>query len=68
MARMTKRERDDQRAAWLQEIEMRLQSMSADERRARIEELITDFFVDARATLVKWSQVTGQSAQIDTGP
>jgi MamI restriction endonuclease len=41
--------------------------MSADERRARIEELITDFFVDARATLVKWSQVTGQSAQIDTG-
>jgi MamI restriction endonuclease len=67
MAKMTRQQRDDQRAAWLQEVEARLQAMSADERRTRIEELITDFFVDARATLVKWSRVTGQSAQIDTG-
>ncbi len=67
MAKMTRQQRDDQRAAWLQEIGASLQAMSADERQARIEELITDFFVDARATLVKWSKVTGQSAQIDTG-
>jgi MamI restriction endonuclease len=67
MAKATKVQREEQRAAWLREIETRLRALSSDERRSRIEELITDFFVDARATLVKWSQVTGQSAQIDTG-
>lgn len=67
MAKMTKDERNKQRAAWLNEIEARLRALSADERRVLIEELIADFFVDARATLVKWSEVTGQSAQIDTG-
>jgi hypothetical protein len=67
MVKMTKLQRDEQRTAWLEEIEKRLCSLPATERRALIEELITDFFVDARATLVKWSEVTGQSAQIDTG-
>ena len=67
MAKMTKDQRDEQRAAWLEEIERRLRTLSANERQALIEELIADFFVDARATLVKWSEVTGQSAQIDTG-
>ncbi len=67
MVKMTKLQRDDQRSAWLAGIETRLRSLSAHERRVLIEQLITDFFVDARATLVKWSQVTGQSAQIDTG-
>jgi hypothetical protein len=67
MAKASKVQRDEQRAAWLRDVETRLRALSADERRLRIEELITDFFVDARATLVKWSQVTGQSAQIDTG-
>jgi hypothetical protein len=64
---MTKLQRDEQRAAWLNGIETRLRALPADERKALIEELITDFFVDAGAILVKWREVTGQSAQIDTG-
>lgn len=45
----------------------RLQGLSGDERRFLLEELIYDFFVDQRGDLLKWSALTGQSAQIDTG-
>ena len=67
MVKLTKLQRDEQRAVRLQEIETNLRALSADQRRTLIEDLIGDFFVDARATLVKWSKITGQSAQIDTG-
>jgi hypothetical protein len=45
----------------------RLQGLSGEERRRLLEELIYDFFVDQRGDLLKWSALTGQSAQIDTG-
>jgi hypothetical protein len=48
-------------------IQGRLEKLTAEERKAAIEELIRDFFVTARMTLVKWSDITGQTAQIDTG-
>jgi hypothetical protein len=67
MVKTTKALRSKQRTAWLKGVEERLLALSADERQQLIEELIADFFVDARAALVKWSKVTGQSAQIDTG-
>lgn len=67
MVKLTKLQRDEQRAARLQAIETNLRVLSAGQRRTLIEDLISDFFVDARATLVKWSKITGQSAQIDTG-
>jgi hypothetical protein len=67
MVKVTKDQRNKQRSAWLKRVEERLRALSADERQELIEELIADFFVDARSTLVKWSEVTGQSAQIDTG-
>lgn len=67
MAKLTKAERERIRAAWLARIGERLHVWSAEERKAPIEELISDFFVDQRATLVKWQNITGQSAQIDTG-
>ncbi len=67
MVKMTKDRRNEQRSVWLKRVEERLRALSAEERQELIEELIADFFVDARATLVKWSEMTGQSAQIDTG-
>jgi hypothetical protein len=45
----------------------RLQALTRDQRRLLLEELISDFFVDQRQVLLKWSALTGQSAQIDTG-
>jgi hypothetical protein len=67
MAKLTKAERERVRAAWLAKIGAQLEAWSAEERKALIEELISDFFVDQRANLVKWQNITGQSAQIDTG-
>lgn len=67
MAKPNKSEREDQRRWWLDKVEARLRAYTTQQRVALIEELIGDFFVIARATLVKWSHVTGQSAQIDTG-
>lgn len=49
-----------QRRAWLK-------ALTRDERCALLEELIADFFVAQRQVLLKWSALTGQSAQIDTG-
>jgi len=49
-----------QRRAWLQ-------ALDSHEQRALLEELIADFFVGQRQVLLKWSALTGQSAQIDTG-
>lgn len=45
----------------------RLSLLDIADRKRLIEELIEDFFVVQRATLLKWSALTGQSAQIDTG-
>jgi hypothetical protein len=45
----------------------RLQQLTANEKKLLLEELIYDFFVDQRRVLLKWSALTGQSAQIDTG-
>jgi hypothetical protein len=44
-----------------------LDELTVAQRRELVEELIYDFFVTARLTLLKWSDRTGQSAQIDTG-
>jgi hypothetical protein len=51
----------------LNQIQEALTALTPEERKAHIETLIRDFFVTARGTLVKWSELTGQSAQIDTG-
>ena len=67
MAKVTKAERERVRAAWLAKVGKQLRAWSADQRKQKIEELIPDFFVDQRATLVKWQNITGQSAQVDTG-
>ena len=45
----------------------RLRALSVEQRRGLLEELIADFFVEQRRVLLKWSALTGQSAQIDTG-
>jgi hypothetical protein len=45
----------------------RLQKLTVEEKKFLLQELIYDFFVDQRRTLLKWSALTGQSAQIDTG-
>jgi hypothetical protein len=45
----------------------RLRALSATARRLLLEELIADFFIEQRQVLLKWSALTGQSAQIDTG-
>lgn len=45
----------------------RLARLTDAQRLALLEQLIRDFFVDQRATLLKWSVLTGQSAQVDTG-
>lgn len=42
-------------------------ALSTTERQSLLEELIADFFVGQRQLLLKWSALTGQSAQIDTG-
>jgi MamI restriction endonuclease len=44
-----------------------LKALDQQEQRALLEELIADFFVGQRQVLLKWSALTGQSAQIDTG-
>ena len=44
-----------------------LGALDGEQRTALIELLIQDFFVTLRRTLAKWSTLTGQSAQIDTG-
>lgn len=44
-----------------------LEQLSPEDRQRAIEELIYDFFVTARLTLLKWADRTAQSAQIDTG-
>jgi len=62
-----KQERLDALTARLDAVEKRLASFSLEDRKAQIEELILDFFLTTRGTLVKWSEITGQSAQIDTG-
>ena len=51
----------------LDAIKARLGALSIEERKELIEELIFDFFLTTRGTLVKWGGITGQSAQIDTG-
>jgi hypothetical protein len=45
----------------------RLRAISKIEQKHLLEELIYDFFVEQRRVLLKWSALTGQSAQIDTG-
>ena len=50
-----------------QERAKRLGALDGRQRTALIELLIEDFFVGSRRTLAKWSTLTGQSAQIDTG-
>lgn len=45
----------------------RLQALTLDQRIRLLETLIGDFFHIQRAGLLKWSSLTGQSAQIDTG-
>ncbi len=45
----------------------RLRLLTPAQRRQLLETLIGDFFVVQRAGLLKWSALTGQSAQIDTG-
>lgn len=45
----------------------RLQAVTPKQRIRLLETLISDFFHVQRAGLLKWSSLTGQSAQIDTG-
>lgn len=44
-----------------------LQRIPYEERVELLENLLEDFFVSQRASLLKWSALTGQSAQVDTG-
>lgn len=44
-----------------------LQQLSGDQRRALLEQMFREFFVDQHLTLQKWAALTGQSAQVDTG-
>lgn len=44
-----------------------LQKLSPAQRDTLLEQLLTDFFVTQRNVLLKWSALTGQSAQVDTG-
>jgi hypothetical protein len=44
-----------------------LQRIPYDQRLFLLESLLRDFFVEQRASLLKWSALTGQSAQVDTG-
>ncbi len=62
-----KRETKQQLKANAEERQRRLDSLTPDKRAKLVEQLISDFFVAQRATLLKWSALTGQSAQIDTG-
>lgn len=45
----------------------RLLALTPAQRELLLARLIEDFFVSQRNTLLKWSVLTGQSAQIDTG-
>lgn len=44
-----------------------LRRVRPDARIRLLEQLFRDFFVDQRQTLLRWSALTGQSAQVDTG-
>jgi hypothetical protein len=44
-----------------------LQRIPYQQRILLLEQLLYDFFVEQRASLLKWSALTGQSAQVDTG-
>lgn len=44
-----------------------LKEIAYERRLELLEELLRDFFVQQRASLLKWSALTGQSAQVDTG-
>ncbi|SRR5579875_139112 len=44
-----------------------LQGLTYADRIRLLETLLYDFFVQERATLLKWAALTGQSAQVDTG-
>lgn len=62
--------RDDVERGLQKAIEFRravLRDISHEQRTDLLGELLRDFFVQQRASLLKWSALTGQSAQVDTG-